>query len=254
MRLLHTSDWHLGITLEGMPMLEFQRQAIDHILDVVRGEGVDAVLISGDIYDRSLPSVDAVRVFEDALVRIGALCPVVVTSGNHDSAVRLGFGSRLYADQLHLRTAVDRLAEPVVLEDEYGPVHIYGIPYLDPDLTRHALGGEPLERSHEAVIGAAMDRIRADLARCSEGSVRSVVMAHAFITGASASAERSDSERDIRVGNVDAAPATVFAGVDYTALGHLHGPQQPRSPGPGSSAIPALRCATASRRQRIPSR
>lgn len=236
MRLLHTSDWHLGLTLEGMPMLDHQRRAISFIASVVQREDVDAVLISGDIYDRSLPSVEAVALFEDALVELGHLCPVIVTSGNHDSAVRLGFGSRLFSDRLHLRTSVDRIAEPVVLCDEYGPVHVYGIPYLEPDLTRHKLAPEPVERSHAAVLGAAMDLVRADLdRRAGEGSrPRSIVMAHAFITGAANDdAQRSDSERDIRVGNVDSAPASLFLGIDYTALGHLHGPQQPRSAGPG---------------------
>ena len=231
MRLLHTSDWHLGVTLEGMSMLEHQRAAIGFITDVVHREQVDAVLISGDVYDRSLPSVEAVALFEDALVGLAKLCTVIVSSGNHDSAIRLGFGSQLFSDRLHLRTSVDRLAQPVVLCDEFGPVHIYGIPYLEPDLTRHKLADEPVDRSHEAVLGAAMARIRADLDARSiaEPRPRSVVLAHAFITGSSAQqAQRSDSERDIRVGNVDSAPASLFEGVDYVALGHLHGPQQPK--------------------------
>lgn len=243
MRLLHTSDWHLGVSLEGMSMLEHQRAALAHLADLVQREDVDAVLISGDVYDRALPAVEAVTLFEDALVSLARHCTVVVTSGNHDSAVRLGFGSRLYGDRVHLRTSLDRIADPVVLEDEYGPVHIYGLPYLEPDLTRHKLAAEPVARSHEAVLGAAMDLVRADLeGRCAdlEGRcadrvrARSVVMAHAFIVGSTGDdPERSSSERDIRVGNVDSAPASVFRGIDYTALGHLHGPQQPASPGPG---------------------
>ena len=160
----------------------------------------------------------------------------VVTSGNHDSAIRLGFGSRLFSDRLHLRTSCDRIADPVVLCDEYGPVHVYGIPYLEPDLTRHKLAAQPVERSHAGVLAAAMDLVLGDLERhaVSGARPRSIVMAHAFITGsADDTGERSDSERDIRVGNVDCAPASLFAGIDYTALGHLHGPQQPRAAGPG---------------------
>ena len=236
MRLLHTSDWHLGVSLEGMSMLEHQRDALHFLVDVVEREGVDAVLISGDVYDRALPPVEAVALFEEALIALARRCTVVVTSGNHDSAIRLGFGSRLYGDRLHFRTSLDRIADPITLTDEFGEVHIYGLPYLEPDLTRHQLADEPVGRSHEAVLGAAMDQVRADLGRrrANGPRARSVVLAHAFIVGSSGhNPERSDSERDIRVGNVDAAPATVFADIDYTALGHLHGPQQPASPGPG---------------------
>lgn len=234
-RLLHTSDWHLGLTLEGMPMLDHQREALTFIADVVAKEDVDAVLISGDVYDRSLPSVEAVALFEEGLLELARLCTVIVSSGNHDSAVRLGFGSRLFSDRLHLRTSVDRINEPILLADEHGEVAVYGIPYLDPDLHRYRLGDEPLERSHEAVLGAAMSLVNADLeARAAEGDrPRSVVLAHAFIVGGAGESTRSDSERDIRVGTVDSAPASVFAGINYTALGHLHGPQEPRADGAG---------------------
>lgn len=216
-------------------MLEHQREALSFIAGVVAREDVDAVLISGDVYDRSLPSVEAVSLFEEGLLALAQRCTVVVSSGNHDSAIRLGFGSQLFADRLHLRTSVDRIHEPVLLADEHGPVAIYGIPYLDPDLHRHSFGGEPLPRSHEAVLAAAMAKVHADLAARTSSGVRprSVVLAHAFIVGGSGTSTRSDSERDIRVGTVDSAPATVFDGIDYTALGHLHGPQEPRSAGAG---------------------
>ena len=227
MRLLHTSDWHLGLTLEGMPMLDHQRDAIDFIVRAVQEHEIDAVLISGDIYDRSLPPIEAVALFEDGLVALARHCTVVVTSGNHDSAVRLGFGSRLFADRVQLRTSLDRIADPVTLTDEFGPVHIYGIPYLEPDLVRHKLAAE---RSHEAVLAAALAQVKADLQV--RESTRSVVMAHAFVVG-SAGAARSDSERDIRVGGVDSVGSHLFDGIDYAALGHLHGPQEPAHPGHG---------------------
>jgi exonuclease SbcD len=236
MRLLHTSDWHLGVSLEGMSMLEHQRDALHFLAELVEQEEVDAVLISGDVYDRALPPVEAVALFEEALIALAQRCTVVVTSGNHDSAIRLGFGSRLYGDRLHFRTSLDRIADPITLTDEFGEVHIYGLPYLEPDLTRHKLADQPVGRSHEAVLGAAMDQVRADLGRrrANGPRARSVVLAHAFIVGSGGhDPERSDSERDIRVGNVDAAPANVFADIDYTALGHLHRPQQLASPGPG---------------------
>ena len=224
MRLLHTSDWHLGRSLHGVDLLDHQAAYLDHLVDVVRAEQVDAVVVAGDVYDRAIPPVEAVTLLSETLARLAEHTTVVVTSGNHDSATRLGFGSALMRDRVRLRTRVAGLAEPVVLPDDEGDVLVYGIPYLDPDFARVELadGPESLARSHQAVAAAAMRRIRDDLAR-RPGSTRqrSVVAAHAFVIGGAP----TDSERDIRVGGVDQVPAGVFAGVDYVALGHLHGPQ-----------------------------
>ena len=225
MRLLHTSDWHLGRSLHGVDLLDHQAAYLDHLVDVVRAEQVDAVVVAGDVYDRAIPPVEAVTLLSDTLGRLAEHTTVVVTSGNHDSATRLGFGSALMRDRVRLRTRVAGLAEPVVLPDGDGDVLVYGIPYLDPDFARVELadGPGPLSRSHEAVTAAAMRRIRADI-EARPGSVRprSVVAAHAFVIGGAP----TDSERDIRVGGVDQVPAGVFAGADYVALGHLHGPQK----------------------------
>ncbi|KQY46288.1 exonuclease SbcCD subunit D [Cellulomonas sp. Root137] len=225
MRLLHTSDWHLGRTLHGVDLLDHQAAYLEHLVDVVRAEQVDAVVVAGDVYDRAIPPVEAVTLLSETLARLAEHTTVVVTSGNHDSATRLGFGSALMRDRVRLRTRVAGLAEPVVLPDDGGDVLVYGIPYLDPDFARDELadGPEPLARSHEAVASAAMRRIRADLAsRPGPTRPRSVVAAHAFVIGGAP----TESERDIRVGGVDQVPAGVFAGADYVALGHLHGPQQ----------------------------
>jgi exonuclease SbcD len=230
MRLLHTSDWHLGRTLHGLDLLEAQQSALEHIVATARAEAVDAVLVSGDVYDRAVPPIEAVRLFSRTVGELASFTQVVVSSGNHDSAVRLGALAEVLTDRLHIRTRTDRLAEPVELADEWGPVLVYAVPYLDPETVRHELGGdEPLERSHAAVLGAALDRVRANLAerRAAAGSVRSVVMAHAFVAGR-APAQTSDSERDLRVGGVEVVPTDVFDGVDYSALGHLHGAQEPR--------------------------
>jgi exonuclease SbcD len=221
-RILHTSDWHLGRTLHGVDLLDHQRAFLDHLVALVEERDVDVVVVAGDVYDRAIPAVPTVALLADALERLSAIAVVVVTPGNHDSAVRLGFGSRLMRPGLHLLADVSRLAEPVIVNDAKGPVAFYGLPYLDPDTVRGALApdsGEPLARSHEAVVGAALDRVRADLA--GRDGHRSVVVAHAFVVGGAA----SESERDIRVGGVDAVPSEVFHGVDYVALGHLHGPQ-----------------------------
>lgn len=226
MRLLHTSDWHLGRGLHGLDLHEAQSQAVRQISDLVDSRGVDAVLVSGDVFDRAVPPVAAVRLWDDALRTLAEQVPVVVISGNHDSAVRLGAGADLYREGIHLRTTAAEVGRPVVLHDEHGPVVIYPIPFLDPEIARHTLaeGDEPLARSHAAVLGAAMRRVCADISARDDGP-RSVVMAHAFVTSG-ASAEVSDSERDIRVGGVDSVHPSVFDGVHYVALGHLHGGQR----------------------------
>jgi exonuclease SbcD len=216
MRILHTADWHLGRSFHGESLLAAQSAAVDHVVETARAERVGAVLVAGDLYDRALPPVDAVRLADDALRRLSEICPVVVISGNHDSAPRLGFGSGLLARAgLHLRTDLRRLAEPVILDGAW----IYGIPYLEPDLVRTPLGCE--ERGHGAVLDAAMARVRTDLARRPDGT-RAVVVAHAFVAGAAP----CESERDLAVGGAATVSAATFAGADYVALGHLHGPQR----------------------------
>src|SRR6476620_1334705 len=217
MRILHTSDWHLGRSFHREGMLTHQAAYVDHLLAVVEQERVDLVAVAGDIYDRALPHVDAVRLADDALARLAASpAQVVITSGNHDSAQRLGFSSRLIdAAGVFIRTDAGSVGTPVLLGDEHGTVAVYGIPYLDPDAVREPWG--LAGRSHEAALTEAMRRIRSDLA--GRPRTRSVVLAHAFVAGA----EPSDSERDISVGGVSIVPTSVFDGIDYIALGHLHG-------------------------------
>ena len=139
MRILHTSDWHLGRTLHGVDLHEHQAAFVDHLVELVSVREVDVVVIAGDVYDRAVPAVPSVRLLGDALRRLSALVPVVLTPGNHDSPVRLGFGADLMRDGLHIRASVDALAEPVLIHDAHGPVAFYGVPYLDPDTVRHAL-------------------------------------------------------------------------------------------------------------------
>lgn len=218
MRILHTSDWHLGRSFHREGMLGHQAAYVDHLLSVVESERVDLVVVAGDVYDRALPPVDAVRLADETLARLAtSRARVVVTSGNHDSAQRLGFSSRLIdAAGVFIRTDASSVGTPVLLEDEHGPVAVHGIPYLDPDAVREPWG--LAARSHEAAMTEAMRRVRADLSARTRAT-RSVVLAHAFVAGA----EPSDSERDISVGGVSLVPTSVFDGVDYTALGHLHG-------------------------------
>jgi exonuclease SbcD len=218
MRILHTSDWHLGRSFHREDLLGHQAEFVDHLLEVVVRERVDVVLVPGDVYDRALPHVDAVHLADEAFARLAASpARVVVTSGNHDSAQRLGFGSRLIdAAGVFIRTSAATVGTPVVLEDEHGPVAIHALPYLDPRSLVEPWG-LPV-RSHQAALDAAMTRVRADLA-ARGASTRSVVMAHAFVAGA----EPSDAERDISVGGVSRVATSSFDGIDYVALGHLHG-------------------------------
>lgn len=219
-KILHTSDWHLGRSFHREGLLDAQAIFIDSLVDTARSERVDLVAVSGDVYDRALPPVDAVRLANEALGRLAGLgVPVVITAGNHDSARRLGFAADLIAAAgVHLRTDPERADVPVLCEDRYGPVAVYGLPYLEPELMREPwqLG----ERSHAAVLGEAMSRVRRDLA--TRPGARSVVLAHAWVSGAAA----SESERDISVGGLAHVPASLFDGIDYVALGHLHGRQQ----------------------------
>jgi len=233
MRFLHTSDWHLGRSLHRADLRDAQSAFLDHLVHIARAERVDAVLVAGDIYDRAVPAVDAVALCEQALIRLrdtGAR--VIVISGNHDSARRLGFSSALIdAAGVHLRTRSARLADPVVLDDDHGQVAVYGVPYLepaiglpadDPDVPADPQAGadEPARaRSHAAVLGHAVGRIRADAS--ARGIARTVVMAHAWVAGGAG----ADSERDISVGGVGQVPVSLFDGFSYVALGHLHGQQ-----------------------------
>ena len=215
MRFIHTSDWHLGRSFHQVGLLDAQARFVDHLVDVVRSESVDAVLVSGDVYDRAMPAPDTVRLLSEAVTRlVDAGAQVVLSSGNHDSAIRLGFASDLLARAgLHIRSHVESVGEPVLVDG----VGVYALPYLEPTLAAGPL--EATERTHAGVLGAAMARVRADrLGRPGP----SVVMAHAFVTGGAT----SDSERDISVGGVGAVHPRTFGGVDYVALGHLHGRQR----------------------------
>ena len=218
MLILHTSDWHLGRSFHREDLLPAQGEFCRWLLEVSVDRNVDVVVVSGDLFDRAVPPVDAVRLVTKTLGEFArAQIPVVVIAGNHDSAARLGFNAELAeAAGTYIRTDADRLGTPVTLLDDYGPVHFYPIPYLDPDLTRQGLGAD---RSHADVLRAAMQVVHTDRA---ERGGRSVVLAHAFVTGGGA----SDSERDISVGGINDVPASVFDGVNYVALGHLHGAQR----------------------------
>jgi DNA repair protein SbcD/Mre11 len=256
MRFLHTSDWHLGRSLHRADLRAAQAAFLDHLVETARSERVDAVLIAGDVYDRAIPPVDAVALYEDALARLRAAgARVILISGNHDSARRLGVNSALIdASGVHLRTRPAALGAPVLLNDTHGEIAVYGVPYLEPALAAPLLGDTALgdaalgdaapgdpdladprdtrgPRSHASVLGGALGRIRADAT--GRGTARTVVLAHAWVTNGrdereraeAASQQASASERDISVGGIGYVPAGLFDGFSYAALGHLHGRQ-----------------------------
>lgn len=220
MRILHTSDWHIGRTFHQHSTAEALSTVLDALVAAVEQHRVDVVVVAGDVFDSSMPSADAVRELDRVLValsRTGAT--VLVTSGNHDSPARLGARASFTAEVgVHVLTRPEKLATPVVLRDAHGPVHLYGIPFLEPTLVRH-LWPERRARSQSAVMTAALDDVRADLA--ARGGGRSVVVAHTFVAGAEG--ESCDSERGITSGGVDRVPVPAFDGFDYVALGHIHG-------------------------------
>ncbi|WP_280232331.1 exonuclease SbcCD subunit D [Nocardia cyriacigeorgica] len=220
MRILHTSDWHIGRTFHGVDLLGDQEYALRALAELVAEESVDVVVVPGDVYDRSIPSADAIAVCNRGFEAIRAAgARIVATSGNHDSPARLGAGASFAAaGGLYLRTTVADADRPVLLSDEHGEVAFYGIPYLEPEITRVELA-VPQARSHAQILAAAMGRIRADIA--GRPGARTVVLAHAFVVGG----EATGSERSISVGGVETVPLAEFDGIDYVALGHLHSPQ-----------------------------
>ena len=215
MKLIHLSDLHLGKRVNEFNMLEDQEYILTKILNVIDEEKPDAVLIAGDIYDKAVPSAEAVQLFDDFLCRLQAKCPqIFVISGNHDSPERIAFASRLIeASGVHLSPVYNGRIEPHVLHDEYGEVLIYMLPFVRPSHVRRAL-----EAASDEQIVTYTDAIRAALRQAGpDPEKRCVLVAHQFVTGAS----RTESE-DISVGGLDNVDASVFAGFDYVALGHIH--------------------------------
>jgi exonuclease SbcD len=218
MRILHTSDWHIGRSFHGHATLDALRGVLDSLVEQVREHGVDLVIVAGDVFDSATPAAGAYTLLSETLRGLGDTgATVVVTSGNHDSAARLGFQSALLRDGVHVITEPATVGTPVTVTDEHGPVHVYGTPYLEPVLLRSIWPGV---RTQADVLAHAMDLVRADAAR--RGG-RSIAVAHCFAAGVEPTPHL---ERDIQQGGLDIVPLSTFDGVDYMALGHIHGRQQ----------------------------
>lgn len=215
MKLIHISDLHLGKRINEFSMLEDQRYILDQIVKICVEEQADALLLAGDIYDRPIPPAEAVTMldwFFNTLV--SQKIQVCAVSGNHDSAERIAFGAELMKRSgVHLSSVYDGSIQKVMLTDEFGEVLVYLLPFVRPSIVRHALGQEEIQTYQDAVL-AAVQRMDVD------SSKRNILVAHQFVTGAG----RCDSE-DIMVGGVDNVDASVFEVFDYTALGHIHSPQ-----------------------------
>lgn len=216
MKFAHLSDLHLGKRVNGFSMLEEQRDILEKILAILDRERPEAVLIAGDVYDRAVPGTEAVTLFDDFLVRLARReIPVLLISGNHDSPERLSFGGRLLERSgVYLSPVYDGRVEPVVLEDQYGPVLFYLLPFLKPAQVRPFFPEREIV-SYSDAVAAAIDAMEVP-----EGK-RCVLLTHQFVTGAT----RSESE-ELSVGGTDNVDASLFDPFDYVALGHLHAPQQ----------------------------
>ena len=214
MKLMHLSDLHLGKRLNEFSLLEDQCFILQQLVELVRSEQPDCVLLAGDIYDKPVPPAEAVTLFDDFLNKLAQLTTVCVTSGNHDSAERLAFGAQLMREGgVHFCGLYTGEPQCVTLQDAYGSVHIFLLPFLKPAHVRHCLPPEEAEQVttyHEA-LRCAVERLHINAAE------RNVLVAHQFVTGA----QTAGSEA-VNVGGVDNIGAEVFAAFDYTALGHIH--------------------------------
>jgi len=220
MRLLHTADWHLGKSLKGQNLIEDQKHILDEIFKVIDDQQPDSILIAGDIYDRAVPPVEAVELFNETLNRLAEKkLPTLIIAGNHDSATRLNFGSKLFEQQgIFIASKIKDQPAQVILNDEFGEVYFSMIPYFEPGEIRAKFFDEDTPRPtyNDA------NKFYVDLARKNiPHNKRSVAIAHVFLTGGI----ESESERKF-VGGAENVSAQIFSDYNYVALGHLHSPQR----------------------------
>jgi len=220
MKFLHLSDLHIGKRVNEFNIIDDQKYILNEILKIIDNIKVDAVLIAGDIYDKSMPSAEAVELFDEFLTGISKKrLPCFVISGNHDSAERIAFGSRIMEGQgIHMSKVFDGKIEAAILSDDIGDINVYMLPFIKPANVRRFYPDLEIE-SYEDAIKIVIENSYIDTTK------RNVLVAHQFVTNSGIEPERSDSE-NISVGGLDMLDASVFGCFDYVALGHLHGPQR----------------------------
>ena len=218
MKFIHISDLHIGKRVNERSLIEEQKHILEQICTTVEAQKPDGVLIAGDVYDKAVPSGEAVMLFDDFLTCLSNLTDhVFIISGNHDSAERMAFGSRIMGSRgIHLSPVYDGCHEPVTLCDAYGEVDVFMLPYVRPANVRHFLPDEEKEEvnSYDSAVRKAIGRMDIDAER------RNVLITHQFVSGS----DRCESV-DVNVGGLDNVDASAFADFDYVALGHLHRPQ-----------------------------
>lgn len=220
MRFIHLSDLHIGKRVNGFPMLEDQRYILEQILERTKESAADAVIIAGDIYDKPVPSAEAVDLFDDFLVGLTKLGVMVfLISGNHDSAERISYAGRLLREsQVYISPRFDGTIHPISVSDDYGIVNVYLIPYIHPSLVRNAWPEEKIG-SYDDAMRVLLEKSGAD------PNARNLAVVHQFVTAGGQSPEETDSEEK-HVGGLDNVDVSAFDAFDYVALGHLHGPQR----------------------------
>ena len=217
MKLFHLSDLHIGKRVNEFSMIEDQKYILKRILDLAEEEKPDGIILAGDVYDKQIPSAEAVQVFDEFITRLaGRAIPVFIISGNHDSAERLAFGGRLLNSRgIYLSPVYDGSVTKIPLKDQYGTVWIHLLPFIRPSTVRHVFENEAdLVTDVQTAAETVIRHMEIDL------KDRNILVAHQFVTGAS----RCESE-DVQVGGLDNIDAAVFTPFDYTALGHIHSPQ-----------------------------
>ena len=217
MKFIHTSDWHLGRQFHHQSLLEDQAKVLEQLLQYIEQEAVDAVIIAGDIYDRAVPPAAAVKLLDDTLAKIclDLKVPVILIPGNHDSADRLSFGSRhLRSANLHIISELSQITEAIAIKSQDCTVHIFGIPYNDPENVRNHFSIEV--KTHDQAHRHLVEQILAV-----KPDTPTVLVSHCFMEGA----ESSESERPLSIGGAECISSEPFAPCDYVALGHLHRPQ-----------------------------
>ena len=221
MKIFHTADWHLGKLVQGVAMTEDQAYILQQFIEQIQIEKPDVVIIAGDLYDRSVPPTEAIQLLNKTFkqILIDEKTPIVAIAGNHDSATRLNFGSELMKSSgLHLVGHLEKNIKPVVLEDEFGEVHFYLVPFAEPSTVRILFGDESIT-THEAAMAKIIEQIKRNL----DETKRNVIVAHAFITkDGMPELNTSDSERKLTIGGTECINAALFDPFCYTALGHLH--------------------------------